>query len=254
MSSKKYINLVIVHLVLGFFVYNLPILAKLYALFIPVFGIYYIIKNQNKNNEVLYVAAYITSMEVFLRMTQSSFINEYGKYSIIIIMIMGLLYSGLKKGGFIFIFFILLLFPSVFVSVEALSHDVNFRKAIAFNLSGPVCLAVSAVYCYQRKVSFDQIKNLLTAFCFPIICLLVYLFLYTPSNLEEIITNTSSNFDTSGGFGPNQVSTILGLGMFIFFTQALLNSKSKLVFILNVCFLIICSYRGVITFSKGGVY
>lgn len=253
MSSQKYINLVIVHLLLGFLIYNLPILAKLYALIIPLIGIVYIIKNQNKNNEVLYVAAYITSVEVFLRMTQSSFINEYGKYIIIIILFIGLLYSGLKKGGFIFIFFILLLFPSVFVSVEALSHDVNFRKAIAFNLSGPVCLAVSAVYCYQREVTYKQLLNVFTSFGLPIICMMVYLFLYTP-DLQEVVTSTGSNFDTSGGFGPNQVSTILGLGMFIFFTQALLNSKSKLVFILNVCFLIICSYRGVITFSRGGVY
>ena len=37
-----------------------------------------------------------------------------------------------------------------------------------------------------------------------------YLFLYTPS-IKSVLSGTGSNFATSGGFGPNQVSTILGL-------------------------------------------
>ena len=53
---------------------------------------------------------------------------------------------------------------------------------------------------------------------YPLIATLVYMFLYTPS-IKAVVTSTESNFQTSGGFGPNQVSTILGLGMFLFFFQ-----------------------------------
>jgi hypothetical protein len=37
---------------------------------------------------------------------------------------------------------------------------------------------------------------------------MIYLILYTPS-VRDVITGTSSNYETSGGFGPNQVATIL---------------------------------------------
>src|SRR5690606_5005650 len=126
-----------------------------------------------------------------------------------------------------------------------LNYDTNFRKAIVFNLLGPICLGVSALYCYQKEVTFNQIKNILIALGLPIICTIVYLFLYTPSNLEKVITGTSSNFATSGGFGPNQVATILGLGMFVFFTQILLNSHSKFLLVVNTVLFSICAYRGV---------
>jgi hypothetical protein len=40
-----------------------------------------------------------------------------------------------------------------------------------------------------------------------------------------VITGTESNFQTSGGFGPNQVATFLGLGMFFF--SRILESKNE---------------------------
>ena len=253
MKPDTYIKIAVLHLVLGILIYNIPLLANLYAFLILLFGIGYIIKNQNKNNETLYVAAYITGVEVFLRMTESSFMYEYGKYTIIVMLFIGVLYSGIKKSSFIYFIFILLLVPAVIVSTETLSYDTNFRKAVVFNLSGPICLGVSALYCYQRNVTYRQLLNIITSFGFPIICMLVYLFLYTP-DLQETITGTGSNAETSGGFGPNQVATILGLGMFVFFVQTLLNSPSKIVFYTNVALLFVCSYRGIITFSRGGIF
>lgn len=50
-----------------------------------------------------------------------------------------------------------------------------------------------------------------------------------------MLTNlTSSNYETSGGFGPNQVATILGLGMFVFISRLIYFSNSKLLFIVNL--------------------
>ncbi|WP_427875188.1 O-antigen ligase family protein [Flavobacterium sp. MMS24-S5] len=53
--------------------------------------------------------------------------------------------------------------------------------------------------------------------------------------------------------GPNQVSTILGLGMFVFFTQLILFSKSKKEILMNAFLLTFVSYRAIVTFSRGGV-
>ena len=58
---------------------------------------------------------------------------------------------------------------------------------------------------------------------------------------------------TSGGFGPNQVSAVLGLGMIIctvlFFFQK--NKLSKLIF---VSFWVFLTIQTALTFSRGGLY
>jgi len=252
LKSTSYISLVILHVILGFVIYIIPAISLVYVLLTLIFGVFYILKTRNQNNEVLYMAAYMVGLEVLLRMTRGAISYELGKYAVILFMVMGMFYSGIKKGSFTYLIFILLLLPAVLVSTETLSYDTNFRKAVVFNLLGPICLGISALYCYQKEVTYQQLLNLLTSFGLPIICLIIYLSLYTP-NLQEVITSTGSNFATSGGFGPNQVATILGLGMFVFFVQILLNSPSKLVLYTNIFLLLACSYRGIITFSRGGV-
>lgn len=252
-EELSYIYLLLFHAFLGVLIFTLPFLAKLYTLVLFVFGIYYIIKTKNKNNEVLIMAAYVVSIEVFLRMTNGMLLTEFGKYSILIFMFLGMIYSGFSKSAFLYWIFLGLLIPGIILSTLTFDLDTDVRKAIAFNLSGPVCLGFSAIYCFQRKISFDRLLGIITAFSLPLIAVAVYLFLYTPS-VKDVVTNTQSNFETSGGFGPNQVSTILGLGIFVFFVQLVLNSKSKLLQMINAGLVIVFTFRGIVTFSRGGVY
>jgi hypothetical protein len=69
---------------------------------------------------------------------------------------------------------------------------------------------------------------------------------------QDVITGTQSNFETSGGFGPNQVATFLGLGMFVFFSRIILESRSKFMLILNLIIALNISYRGIVTFLEAG--
>lgn len=79
-----------------------------------------------------------------------------------------------------------------------------------------------------------------------------YLFLYNPS-IRDVLSGTSSNFAASGGFGPNQVATVLGLGMFTLTVRLFMKSPTLWLKILNTILLIAVSYRGIITFSRGGI-
>lgn len=251
-TEIPYIPLVLFHIILGLIIYLIPSIALGYGLFSFIFGFFYIIKTQNKNNEVLYMTAYMIGLEVFLRMSKEIISYDFIKYVVCIYMIIGIFLKGIKQESFIYFFYILLLTPAILVSTETLNYDTNFRKALVFNLLGPITLGISAIYCYQRNVTYQQLFKTISFLGLPIIAVLTYMFLYTP-DLKESVTNTASNFATSGGFGPNQVSTILGLGMFVFFIQILLNSHSKIILYTNIILLFICSYRGVITFSRGGV-
>jgi hypothetical protein len=251
-DSLSYVYLILFHVFIGVLVFVLPFTSTLYTLSILIFGLTYIIKNKNQNNEVLIVSAYVVGAEVLLRMTGGTVLNEFGKYSIMLFIFMGMIYSGFSNKAFIYWIFFIFLIPGIIVSVFSLNFDTDIRKAIAFNITGPVCLGICSIYCFQRKITFDRLKSVITVLSLPLVSISVYLFLYAPS-VKDVVKNTSSNFITSGGFGPNQVSTVLGLGMFIFFVQLLFNSKSRFLIIVNALFVLVFAFRGIVTFSRGGV-
>lgn len=248
----SYFALIIFHALIALIIFFAPFLSKIYALLIPVIGFILVYKNKNKNQEVLYVSAYLVGAEVFLRMTGGNFNNEYVKFSVVFFMILGMFYSNFSKNGFIYLFFLLLLLPGILTTVYNASVDTDVKKVLFFNLSGPVCLGISSIYTFQRRISFVDLQNILVSTGLPIVTTTIYLFIYNPS-VKEVITGTQSNYETSGGFGPNQVSTILGLGIFVFFTQLILFSKSKIMLLVNGALFIFISYRGIVTFSRGGV-
>jgi hypothetical protein len=251
-EDQYYLYLILFHVFIGTMGYILPFASKIYGYSIFIFGVYYIIKTQNRNNEALVVAAYIVGSEVFLRMTGGNPLYEISKYGVIVFILLGMYYSGFSKGAAPYWTFLLLLVPSVVISTFALNFDTDIRKAIAFNISGPVCLGIASLYTFRRKISLEETNSILLSLGLPIISCMVYLTLYTP-NVQEVITGTESNFQTSGGYGPNQVATILGLGMFIFFSRIILDSKSKFQILLNVFIALNITYRGMITFSRGGM-
>jgi len=251
-NQRTYLLILGLHVLLAFLIYAVPFLSKIYGVLIPLLGTILLVNSKNKNNEVLLITSYVVGTEVFLRMTGGNAVHELAKYEVIFFFILGMLYSGVSKNAIIYLFFILLLLPGVYIGANVLGYEVDVRKAILFNILGEVTLFVSALYCFNRKVTLTQIEYIIKAIALPLVSMVVYLFLYTPS-IRDVVTGTQSNFATSGGFGPNQVSTILGLGMFCFFALLILFSKSKLVFLVHLALLLMTSFRGIVTFSRGGV-
>lgn len=252
MRDKKYILLILLHIAIAVLIYFIRPLSLIYAICIPAIGLYVVMKTQNKNNEVLFVSAYIVGSEVLLRMTGGNLLYESSKYGVMIFLALGMYYSGFSKDAVPFWIYLLLLLPGVVIATETLNMQTDIRKAIAFNISGPACLGVASLYCYNRKILVSTLNNILLTLALPILSTTVYLILYTP-DLKDVLVGTGSNNATSGGFGPNQVATVLGIGMFVFFSRLLLESKTKLLFIINLVLLFNVTYRGLVTFSRGGM-
>lgn len=207
---------------------------------------------KNKTFYVLFACAYIVGIEVFLRMNGGTVLYEASKYLVIVFIIMGLFSQNFTNGALIYVFYILLLIPGIFVAASELGFETDIRKAIAFNLSGPVCLGISAIFCYKRSIQFKQMKTVLLAFLLPLVSMMVYLFLYTP-DLQAVVTGTGSNFEASGGFGPNQVATVLGIGMFVLAARFFMFKEGLTYKILDLILLSLLSFRAIVTFSRGGV-
>jgi hypothetical protein len=251
-EDQSYLYIILFHVLIGVLGYVLPFTAKIYGYSIFILGLYYIIKNQNRNNEALVVAAYVVGSEVFLRMTGGNPLYEISKYGVIVFILFGMYYSGFSKGAAPYWIYLLLLVPSVVISTFTLNFDTDLRTTIAFNISGPVCLGMASLYTFRRKILLTEMNRILFSMGLPILSCMVYLTLYTP-NVRDVVTSTQSNFETSGGYGPNQVATVLGLGMFIFFSRVILDSKTKLQIVINLIIALNITYRGMLTFSRGGV-
>ena len=130
-------------------------------------------------------AAYIASGEVFLRMTKAYFLYETGKYAVILFLTMGFLLGPFKqKFASQYVFYVLLLqLGIVFTSVP---EGESIRKAIVFNLSGPICLGIAALYFYKRPISNKNLKEGFFFMLLPICSMIVYLYFRTP-DLKEIV-------------------------------------------------------------------
>jgi len=251
LKKVTYVQLLLLHIGLAVLVYLFKSAA--FLLMVGIFGAFltYIIAKSNRGNVVLIAAAYFTGAEVLLRMTGAAVFYETGKYAVIFFLLLGMLYRGTSLKSIPFWIYLFILVPGIVFSAINLNYETNVRTAIVFNLSGPFCLGIAAIYMYHRKVSFQQLQNIFLAILLPIVTTMVYLYLYTP-DIKDALSGTQSNFMTSGGFGPNQVATILGLGMFILLSR-LFTIKSRLLNIIDLVLLFLMSYRAIVTFSRGGV-
>ncbi|WP_452227738.1 O-antigen ligase family protein [Lacinutrix sp. MEBiC02404] len=242
------------HVLIGILIYFNESLAKVYFFSALCYFLYRIIISPNhlKTFEVLKACAYFVGAEILFRTTKGSISYEAAKYLVIVFMVMGMFYKGISGKGYPYFMYLMFLVPSIFVASTTLSFDANFRTNIAFVLSGPVCLGIAALFCYDKKVSIKQLYKILLYLVLPIIANTVYIFFYNPS-VRDVISNTGSNRSTSGGWGANQVATILGLGMFVMAVRIFTKSPSVFLKAFNIVIFSAISFRAIVTFSRGGV-
>ena len=92
--------------------------------------------------------SYVVGAEVFLRMTGGSFLYETSKYLVILFCLFGIVGIRLKQ-PIPYIIYIFLLIPGILVAGFNITEQTTIRTAIAFNLSGPVCLGIVSIFCYK---------------------------------------------------------------------------------------------------------
>lgn len=243
-------TLVIVHLLIGF-VLSFRVLTPLYPVLILLIGTVVMYRSKNNHNEAAFMSAYVVGSEVLIRMSRGTVLYELPKYTILLFLLMGLFLES-KRHHISVSYLIYILLLLLGISFMDIPFGESIRRAVAFNLSGPVLLGVAAIYFYNRKMKLEEVIDLLFVMVLPIISMVSYLYFYSP-NLKDIVFNSAANATLSGGFGPNQVATILGLGIFIFFVHLMLKKRITSLFIFDVILFMYLIYRGLLTFSRGGI-
>lgn len=226
-------------------------LSTYYSIIIVLYGLYKIFNKKNTDGSAHIFAAYVVGIEVLFRMNAGGFGYEYGKYAVMLLLIFGILVGTKKrKIPYVFVVFILLMLPSLFF-VEYSSFDFA-RQMVSFNISGPVCLGISGIYFYKRRINVIQLRKIFLAILYPITAMSIFVY-FRSGSLEDVQFTTESNFQASGGFGPNQVSTIFGLGILIIAAAYFLNIRLFRLKYINVILLMAFLVRGLATFSRGGM-
>lgn len=249
-SSYGRLVLAILHLVLGVLLL-VGIVAKVYSILIVAFGILFIIKTKNEHNEAILWSAYLVGAEVLFRMSGGLFFYELSKYGVLLFLLIGL-YIERKKHHISVTYLVYILLLLIGIAFVNIPFTESIRKAITFNLSGPILLGVSAIYFYKRKITLQKLMAMLFYMGLPVISMLSYLFFETP-DIKDIRFGGEANFATSGGFGPNQVATILGVGIFIIIIHLFLKKRIFSFLLADSFLLIYLIFRGLLTFSRGGI-
>ncbi|MBI6116703.1 O-antigen ligase family protein [Salegentibacter maritimus] len=248
----NYVELLLIHLGMALAVYFFRPSSSFILLGVIVYFLFLTIVNENKNNEALMGAAYIAGGEVFFRQTDAMFFYETGKYMVIVFLLIGMFFKGTSSRTAPYWTYLFILIPGIVVASITMSYDSEVRKLVAFNLSGPVALGVSAIYCYYKKIQERDFKSVISFLLMPLIAHMFYLYLYTPSMMDVGI-NLQANYAATGGYGPNQISTVFGFGA-VLLAMRLFVVRHKLINLIDLVLLGMMGYRALITFSRGGVF
>jgi len=251
-TKNNYVLLVLLHVFIGSILWILPSLSTLFGLLIILVGGYRILnKPDSKGLLPIFFSAYIVGIEVLLRMTSSLLFWEFGKYAVIFFLLLGIL----RKNHLVnlyppIVLYFLFLLPSV--CLVPLDSFNLWRQSVAFNLSGPACLMVSSIYFYNLEISMDDVKKMLLFAILPIFSMAIFIILKMP-NFASYHFMPFSDPTTSGGYGPNQVSTIFGFGFAILAYSQIMKNYIFRSRTIDILFLTIFIGLGLITFSRGGM-
>ena len=251
-SNRAKIYLILFHVMLGLIMSNFRFISTYYGLGIIIIGTYLILIYQDpKGHLPIIFSCYIMGIEVLLRMGRSTLFWEFGKYAIIYFIFLGIIRKSkeININVPILFYFLLLSLSIIMVPFNSFSQ---WRQDVAFNLSGPALLMISSIYFFNTRISKIELLNILSFSIYPIISMSVFVYLKMP-DIQTYNFLPYSNPSTSGGYGPNQVSTIFGLGVAILVLSQILRGKICGGKAIDISLLVLFFGLGLMTFSRGGI-
>jgi hypothetical protein len=245
--------LAIGHIPLALLINQFKPIATVHALVTFAIGLWWVWSGSRYLPRVIYTAAYIVGAEVFWRMSGASIFWEFGKYSISILLLLTMFRMSRFQGALLPGLYFLLLLPSSLMLIPDLGWERS-RETFSFNLTGPFALMVCAWFFCNFKLSTKQLQKAMIFMASPCLGIAAIAQYVIQTNKEIRFTSNASNFATSGGFGPNQVSAILGLGALACFLFLIAGKTRWIVKLFALGVMLALVAQSALTFSRGGMY
>ncbi len=242
----------LVHIPIGVLIYFGGSLSLIHPLAVFGVGLYWAAKPSYRLERVGLAIAYLVGAEVLWRMAHVPVFWEFGKYGSSMIAIVALVSRNRYKIPKLPLFYFLLLIPAAILTF--LQRDLPSAEAIlSSQMSGPFFLMVACWFFSHTEVTQPHLRRFLFALAIPLLSVATATLFFTVTKADIQFTQ-ESNFTTSGGFGPNQVSSMLGLGAFAALASLLLFQNSTRYRIYLILAAIFFAAQSVLTFSRGGIY
>ena len=249
-DASRVVLFVGAHVLLALLMYQVPSVATLHAAVTITAGTF--LAMSGRVDRAVYASAYIAGSEVLWRMREAAIFWESGKYAVLLIFLIALVRLRPVRAPALPVLYFLFLIPSIAVAPYDLLSDLA-RQQISFNLSGPAALAVSVCFLSQIQLGRREWLNTVIALAGPLAAI-VTVAVYNTITVQTLNFTLNSNDVTSGGFGPNQVSAVLGLGALLTFLTGIEPWRSTLFKWTMLGIALVLATQSAMTFSRGGLY
>lgn len=248
--SSTIVLLLLLHAGLALAMKDVQFISTVHAVIVLVLALWKALTSKNLK-EVLPYTAYIMAAEILWRMTKADIFWEFSKYAIVLIFIIAMFRKRKIKRVFYPVLFFVVLIPSIILTISYFGFSNTTKDTISFNLSGALCLTVCAIAFLNTKINRTELRNMIWTAIYPIVGVFTLALVSTLTS-QELTFIAESNFITSGGYGPNQVSAILGLGGLLLLLLLLMQKNQGFRFVPFILAIALLS-QSILTFSRGGV-
>lgn len=239
------------HVPLGLAMRASSTVSTIHAVFVFALGLGWALAGHE--NRVAIWGGYAAVCDVLWRMTGKSVPWEFAKYILILVLVLAIFRSGRLRGPALPFVYMGLLIPSSLLVVSSLGPQLAFNE-ISFNLSGPLALAVGVWFFSRLALPASDYATLLVAMIGPILSVGSIALSGVLLSGPFVVTGRASNDAASGGFGPNQVSAVLGLGAMLSLLLFLTTRGSGWFRGMLFSLMIGLAGQSALTFSRGGLY
>lgn len=244
---------ILAEVVLAYWMQFFPILALPHLAALVAGGLYAI---SRRNLEVLTcICGYLVGSEVLWRQSKAPVYYLAAPYLLIIFSVIAIVvvFGTIGRDGRLSMLYIALLAPAVITTIRVAGG--GSRELIVFSLSGPAALAAFVAYSSQIRATFSAYRNVLWAVVISAVGPLVVALTSISNQLANagsIRFNDQSNIVTSGGFGPVQVSAVLGLGVLVAILLTIAE-REQIYRIIAGVMAVVFAVQSLLTFSRGGM-
>ena len=239
------------HALLGIAGHFAPIAATAHAGATAAVLLGYCVLGQRVDRIVL-ITFYAAACDVYWRMTSSRAPWEFSKYLLVLGCFAVLIrFTRSWRKAVLPLAFLGCLVPGMLATMTGFGLSAS-REMISSSEMGLIALGIAALTFRQLVTTETDMWNLLWALLCPLTSVLA-ITLFVTLQSSAIAFGDESNFAVTGGFGPNQVSSALGLGILICILLALQERGSRFLVVivgLGLGF----TWATLLTFSRGGIY
>ena len=205
---------------------------------------------------MLCIAAFLPAAEIVWRQAQVTLPYLFTPYVLIAMSILTLItsYPSINRVGRMALMYFALLLPSSLVTFSV--AEENARKLVAFSLTGVACLTALTIVFSQLTIRTWLYRRMLWIMLIsgvgPLSIALTAITDYIV-NVGDLEFSTQSNSITSGGFGPVQVSSLMGLTVIVAILIILVE-RDLATRVIAGAVGVWSAVQSLLTFSRGGMF